>query len=79
MVNNLDFHIRITMIVISDQFLMDRWLKKYLRLSLVFMWNSAQWENFNFYFSIFQEFSSSIDKAFILARGLGTGPSFYVI
>ena len=24
---------------------------KYIRQTLVFMWNSALWENFNFYFS----------------------------
>ena len=29
-----------------------QWLTKYLRLTLVFMWNSAQPERFNFYFSI---------------------------
>ena len=29
-----------------------QWLTKYLRLTLVFMWNSAQPERFNFYISI---------------------------
>ena len=29
--------------------------------------------------SLFQEFSTSIDKAFILAGGLGTGLSFYAV
>ena len=47
-----------------------------MRLTLVFMWNSAQREKL---ISIFQEFSSSINKTIILARGLGTRLSFYEV
>ena len=42
---------------------------KYLRLTLVSMWNNAQREKF--YFCV-QEVFASIDKIFILAVGLGT-------
>ena len=49
---------------------------KILRLTLVFMWNSAQRKSL---ISIFQEFSSSINKTFILAWRLGTRLSFYVV
>ena len=49
---------------------------KYLRLILVFMWNNAQREKFNFFF---QEFFASFDKTFILAGGLGTRLSFYEV
>ena len=38
------------------------------------MWNSAELEKFSF---IFHEFPASINKAFILAGGLGAGLSFY--
>ena len=44
------------------------------RLTLVSMSNSAQRKSL---ISIFQEFSSSIDKISILAGGLGAGVSFY--
>ena len=46
-------------------------LTGYLGLALVFVRGGAQWEGgFNFYF---QEFSASVNKAFILAGGLGAG------
>ena len=41
--------------------------------SLVFVWNGAQGERFNFCFS---RVFASINKAFILAGGLGAGLSF---
>ena len=50
----------------------DQWLqslREYLRQSLVFMWNSAMREGFNFYLA-------SIEKIFILALRLGTNLSF---
>ena len=49
---------------------------KYLRLTLVFWWNSAQWERFNFYFS---RFFGSFKKIFILNGRLGTRLSFYEV
>ena len=42
---------------------------KYLRLTLVSMWNSAHGKSL---ISVFQKFLASIDKVFILAGGLGT-------
>ena len=36
----------------------------------------VKWEKFN---SVFQEFSSSINKTFILSGGLGTRLSFYEV
>ena len=44
-------------------------LKKYLRQTLVFMWNSALWKGS---ISIIPEILASIDKMFILAGRLGT-------
>ena len=41
-----------------------------LGLALVFVRGGAQWGGVNFYF---QEFSTSVNKAFILAGGLGAG------
>ena len=49
-------------------------LTKYLRLTLVFMWNSALRESL---LSVFQEFFASINKIFILVGGLGARLSFY--
>ena len=46
---------------------------KYLRLTLVFDWNSAGWESL---ISIFQD-AFRIDKIFILAGVLHTRVSFY--
>ena len=46
---------------------------KYMRLTLVSMWNSALREKFNFCFS---RTFASIDKIFILAGRLGRGLSF---
>ena len=46
-----------------------------MRLTLVLMWNSTQREKCFF----FQEFSSSINKTFILAGRLGTRLSFYEV
>ena len=46
---------------------------KYLRLTLVFMWNSAPREEFNCYFS---DLLASTNKIFILAGDLGAGLSF---
>ena len=51
-------------------------LTKHLRLTLVFLSNSAQRQNFNF---CFQEFSSSINKTFIFQGRLATTLSFYGI
>ena len=48
----------------------------YLGLALVFVWNSALRDGFNF---SFQEFFVTIGKIFILAGGLGAGLSFYKI
>ena len=48
----------------------------YLGLALVFVWNSALRDGFNF---SFQEFFVTIRKIFILAGGLGAGLSFYKI
>ena len=46
-------------------------LTGYLGLALVFVRGGAQWGGgVNFYF---QEFSTSVNKAFILAGGLGAG------
>ena len=45
-------------------------LTGYLGLALVFVRGGAQWGWFNFYF---QEFSASVNEAFILAGGLGAG------
>ena len=47
---------------------------KYLRLTLVFVWNSAGWESL---ISIFQDAFARIDKIFILAGVLHTRVSFY--
>ena len=47
-----------------------QWLKGYPGLTLVFVWNSAQGEKFTL---TFQEFSSSIDKNFILAGDWALG------
>ena len=47
---------------------------EYLRLTLVFMWNSALPEKFDFCFS--RDFAV-INKILILAMGLGTGLSLY--
>ena len=46
----------------------------YLRLTLVFMWNSIVG---NGLISVFQEFFASIKKMLILAGRLGTRLSFY--
>ena len=46
----------------------------YLGLALVFVWNSALRDRFNF---SFQEFFVTIGKIFILAGRLGAGLSFY--
>ena len=48
----------------------------YLELALVFVWNSALRDRFNF---SFQEFFVTIGKIFILAGRLGAGLSFYKI
>ena len=48
----------------------------YLGLALVFVWNSAPRDRFNF---SFQEFFVTIGKIFILAGRLGAGLSFYKI
>ena len=48
----------------------------YLGLALVFVWNSALRDGFNF---SFQGFFVTIGKIFILAGGLGAGLSFYKI
>ena len=45
-------------------------LTGYLGLALVFVRGGAQWGGVKFYF---QEFSTSVNKAFILAGGLGAG------
>ena len=50
---------------------------KYLRLTLISMWNSALQEKF--LISVFQEFFTSIDKIFILAGRLGTRLSCYKV
>ena len=49
---------------------------KYVRLNLVFMWNSALWEKINFCFS---EFFASIKKILILTGRLDTRLSFYEV
>ena len=49
---------------------------KYLRLTLVFLWNSALREKFNFCFS---RVFASIDKISILAGRLGARLSFYEV
>ena len=49
---------------------------KYLRLTLVSIWNSALREKFNF---CFQQFFSSIDKIIILTGRLGTRLSLYEV
>ena len=49
---------------------------KYLRLTLVFMWNSAPLKEFNRYFS---GLFASINKISILAVGLRTKVSFYEV
>ena len=49
---------------------------KYLRLTLVFMKNSAPRETFDCYF---WDFFASTSKISILAGGLGTGLSFYEV
>ena len=49
---------------------------KYMRLNLVFMWNSALREKFDFLFS---RVFGSINKTFILAGRLGTRLLFYEI
>ena len=51
-----------------------RSVTKYLRLTLVFMWNSALREKFNCYF---WDIFATINKIFILAGRLGTSLSFY--
>ena len=51
-------------------------LKKYLRLTLVFMWNSTQMENL---IAVFQVLSASINKTFILGRRLATTLPFYLV
>ena len=51
-----------------------QYLTGYLRLTLAFMWNRAHGKSL---ISIFQEFSCSINKTFILAGGLGTGLSLF--
>ena len=50
--------------------------KKYLRPTLVFMWNNALRQKFNFSFgkssiSVFQKIFASTDKIFILGGGIG--------
>ena len=57
-------------IVIEFRIFILQWLTGYLGLALVFVWDGAQREAFSFYFS-------SVNKAFILAGGLGAGLSFY--
>ena len=49
---------------------------KYLRQTLVFMWNGAQAKSI---ISIFQEIFASIKKIYILAGRLGTRISFYEV
>ena len=49
---------------------------KYLRLTLVFMWNREQWKSL---ISIFEEFFTSFNKIFILAGRLHTRLSFYEV
>ena len=49
-------------------------ITRYLRPTLVFMWNSVERESL---ISVFQEFLVSINKMFILAGRLGTRLSFY--
>ena len=51
---------------------------KYLRLTLVFMQNSALQENFNFWVSL-EEFFASINKIFISAGRLNTTLLFYEV
>ena len=58
----------------KKQYLQRQSQTKYCRLTLVFIRNSTLREKFNFFF---QEFFASIDKNFILSRGLGTRLSFY--
>ena len=59
----------------QDKTLQQSW-SKYLRQTLVFMWNSTIRKKFNFYF---QEFFASIDKILILEVRLGTWLSFYEV
>ena len=47
-----------------------------LRLTLIFVWNSALRKKFNFYFS---RFFASINKIFILTGGMGTRLLFYEV
>ena len=47
-----------------------QWLTGYLGLVLVFVWGGARRGGL---ISVFQEFSTSIGEAFILAGGLGAG------
>ena len=49
---------------------------KYLRLTLVFMWNGAQAKSI---ISIFQEIFAGVKKIYILAGRLGTRLSFYEV
>ena len=49
---------------------------KYLRLTLIFMWNSAPPKKL---IAIFWVISASTNKFFILAGGMGTGLSFFEV
>ena len=51
-----------------------QWITKYLRVTLVSCEIAHNGKNL---ISIFQEFSSSIKKTFILGGGLGAGLLFY--
>ena len=51
-----------------------QWLTEYLRLTLVLCEMAHSGKSLIY---VFQEFSASINQAFILADGLGTGLSFH--
>ena len=51
-----------------------QWLEEYLRLTLVFVWFSCRMSHSGkSLISVFQEFSASIGKAFILVGGWALG------
>ena len=53
-----------------------QWFRSYLRLTLVFMWNSALCKSSIY---AFQEIFTSTDKVFILEGGLGNRKKFYEV
>ena len=60
----------------AKKYFQNQSLKKYSRLTLVSMENSALQKNL---ISVFQEFFGSIHKIYTLVQRLGTGLSFYEV